>query len=103
VLVREVLELVGLDRRAAHFPEQLSGGEQQRIAVARALVNDPSLILADEPTGNLDSANGREIMQMLTTLNREGATIVIATHSADHAAQADRIVRLSDGRIVADR
>ena len=101
VLVREVLELVGLDKRAAQYPEQLSGGEQQRIAVARALVNDPKVILADEPTGNLDSQNGREVMQMLTTLNRAGATIVIATHSAEHAAQAHRIVHLRDGRIVA--
>ena len=101
-LVREVLELVGLERRAAQYPEQLSGGEQQRIAVARALVNDPKVILADEPTGNLDSKNGSEVMQMLATLNREGATIVIATHSAAHAAQAHRIVRLVDGRIVGD-
>jgi putative ABC transport system ATP-binding protein len=99
-LVREVLELVGLDKRAPQYPDQLSGGEQQRIAVARALVNDPKLILADEPTGNLDSKNGDEVMQMLTTLNREGATVVIATHSADYAAQAHRIVHLLDGRIV---
>jgi putative ABC transport system ATP-binding protein len=102
VLVREVLELVGLDKRATQYPDQLSGGEQQRIAVARALVNDPKVILADEPTGNLDSKNGQEVMQMLATLNREGATIVIATHSASHAAQAHRIVHLLDGRIVAD-
>ena len=99
-LVREVLELVGLDRRAAQYPEQLSGGEQQRIAVARALVNDPKVILADEPTGNLDSQNGDEVMQMLATLHREGATIVIATHSAAYAARAQRVVQLLDGRIV---
>ena len=100
-LVREVLELVGLDKRAAQFPEQLSGGEQQRVAVARALVHDPKVILADEPTGNLDSKNGDEVMRMLTTLNREGATVVIATHSPAHASQAHRVVHLLDGRIVA--
>jgi putative ABC transport system ATP-binding protein len=99
-LVREVLELVGLERRARQLPEQLSGGEQQRVAVARALVNDPKLILADEPTGNLDSKNGHEVMQMLATLNREGATVVIATHSPAHAACAGRVVHLLDGRIV---
>jgi putative ABC transport system ATP-binding protein len=99
-LVREVLELVGLDKRATQFPEQLSGGEQQRIAVARALVNDPDVILADEPTGNLDTHNGDEVMQMLATLHREGATVVIATHSPTHAARAQRIVHLHDGRIV---
>ena len=99
-LVREVLELVGLDKRARHLPESLSGGEQQRVAVARALVNDPKLILADEPTGNLDSKNGLEVMQMLATLNREGATVVIATHSPTHAAHADRVVHLLDGRII---
>ncbi|HLF12248.1 MAG TPA: ABC transporter ATP-binding protein [Gammaproteobacteria bacterium] len=100
-LVREVLELVGLDKRATQFPEQLSGGEQQRVAVARALVNDPKLIVADEPTGNLDSKNGDEVMQMLTTLNHEGATVVIATHSPAHASRAHRVVHLLDGRIVA--
>jgi putative ABC transport system ATP-binding protein len=99
--VREVLELVGLDARAKQFPEQLSGGEQQRVAIARALVNDPSLILADEPTGNLDSRNGAEVMDMLTTLHREGATVLMVTHSPARAAQADRIVHLLDGRIVA--
>ena len=99
----ELLDSVGLRERAGNTPDKLSGGERQRVAIVRALANDPAIVLGDEPTGNLDSANGREIMQMLTTLNREGATIVIATHSADHAAQADRIVRLSDGRIVADR
>jgi putative ABC transport system ATP-binding protein len=99
-LVREVLELVGLDKRTAQFPEQLSGGEQQRVAVARALVNDPKVILADEPTGNLDSKNGEEVMSMLATLNREGATVVIATHSRAHASRAHRVVHLLDGRIV---
>jgi putative ABC transport system ATP-binding protein len=99
--VREVLELVGLDARAKRYPEELSGGEQQRVAIARALVNDPSLILADEPTGNLDSQNGAEVMEMLTTLHREGATVVMVTHSPTRAAQANRIVHLLDGRIVA--
>jgi putative ABC transport system ATP-binding protein len=98
--VREVLELVGLDARARHYPEALSGGEQQRVAIARALVNDPALILADEPTGNLDSRNGTEIMDMLATLHREGATVVMVTHSPARAARADRIVHLLDGRIV---
>ena len=97
--VREVLELVGLDARAKHYPEDLSGGEQQRVAIARALVNDPSLILADEPTGNLDSRTGADVMEMLTTLHREGATVVMVTHSPDRAAQAGRIVHLLDGRI----
>jgi putative ABC transport system ATP-binding protein len=99
--VREVLELVGLHARAKHYPEQLSGGEQQRVAIARALVNDPDLILADEPTGNLDSKTGTDVMDMLTTLHREGATVVMVTHSPERAAQAGRIVHLLDGRIVA--
>jgi putative ABC transport system ATP-binding protein len=99
--VREVLELVGLDTRARHYPEALSGGEQQRVAIARALVNDPALILADEPTGNLDSKNGTDVMDMLATLHREGATIVMVTHSPARAAHAGRIVHLLDGRIVA--
>jgi putative ABC transport system ATP-binding protein len=99
--VREVLELVGLDSRARHYPEALSGGEQQRVAIARALVNDPALILADEPTGNLDSKNGTDVMDMLATLHREGATVVMVTHSPARAAQAERIVHLLDGRIVA--
>jgi putative ABC transport system ATP-binding protein len=98
--VREVLELVGLDSRAKQYPEELSGGEQQRVAIARALVNDPSLILADEPTGNLDSRNGADVMDMLATLHREGATVVMVTHSPERAAQAGRIVHLLDGRIV---
>jgi putative ABC transport system ATP-binding protein len=99
--VREVLELVGLDARARHYPEALSGGEQQRVAIARALVNDPALILADEPTGNLDSKNGTDVMDMLATLHREGATVVMVTHSPARAAHAGRIVHLLDGRIVA--
>jgi putative ABC transport system ATP-binding protein len=101
IAVREVLELVGLGARAKDYPEQLSGGEQQRVAIARALVNDPKLILADEPTGNLDSRNGDDVLDMLATLHREGATVMIVTHSQACAARADRIVKLVDGRIVA--
>lgn len=100
-LVREALELVDLSPRAKHRPEQLSGGQQQRAAVARAVVNDPSLILADEPTGNLDTKNGEEVMGMLKTLHDQGATILMVTHSPSHSARADRILNLLDGRIVA--
>jgi putative ABC transport system ATP-binding protein len=99
-LVREALELVGLSPRARHKPEQLSGGQQQRVAVARAVVGDPKLILADEPTGNLDSKNGEEIMSMLEILNEQGATVLMVTHSPSHAERAHRIVNLQDGRIV---
>jgi putative ABC transport system ATP-binding protein len=98
--VREVLELVGLDRRARHRPSQLSGGQQQRVAVARAVVGDPRLILADEPTGNLDSQNGAEVMEMLQTLNEQGTTIIMVTHSPSHATQAHRTVQFFDGRVV---
>jgi putative ABC transport system ATP-binding protein len=98
--VREVLELVNLRDRARHRPTQLSGGQQQRVAVARAVVTDPKLILADEPTGNLDSRNGEEVMQMLEILNEQGATILMVTHSAEHAARAHRTVNMLDGRIV---
>jgi putative ABC transport system ATP-binding protein len=99
-LAREALELVGLSARARHKPEQLSGGQQQRVAVARAVVGDPKLILADEPTGNLDSKNGEEVMDMLRILNEQGATIMMVTHSPSHAERAHRIVNLQDGRIV---
>jgi putative ABC transport system ATP-binding protein len=98
--VREVLELVGLDGRAKTYPDELSGGEQQRVAIARALVNDPKLILADEPTGNLDTQRGDEVMDMLEILNRAGATVMMVTHSPARAARAGRIVNLLDGRIV---
>ena len=100
--VREVLELLGLMHRAKHRPAQLSGGQQQRVAIARAVVGDPKLILADEPTGNLDSANGEEVMDMLTTLNQEGATILMATHSSAHLERASRILNMLDGRLVSD-
>jgi putative ABC transport system ATP-binding protein len=97
--VREVLELVDLLPRARHRPAQLSGGQQQRVAVARAVVTDPKLILADEPTGNLDTRNGEEVMGMLDILNQQGATVLIVTHSHEHAARAQRIVTMVDGKI----
>jgi putative ABC transport system ATP-binding protein len=100
-LVREALELVGLSARAKHKPEQLSGGQQQRVAVARAVVGSPKLILADEPTGNLDTKNGEEVMNMLNQLNTQGTTIMMVTHSPSHAARAHRIVNLLDGKVVA--
>ena len=100
--VREVLELVDLQRRAKHRPLQLSGGEQQRVAIARAVVGDPRLIVADEPTGNLDSHHGEEVMDMLTTLNQQGTTILMVTHSHSHADRASRILTMLDGRLVSD-
>jgi putative ABC transport system ATP-binding protein len=98
--VREVLELVGLQPRARHRPTQLSGGQQQRVAVARAVVCDPKLIVADEPTGNLDTKNGEDVMDMLATLNEQGATILMVTHSPSHAGRAHRLISLLDGRVV---
>lgn len=100
--VREVLELVDLLPRAKHKPSQLSGGQQQRVAVARAVVGDPKLIVADEPTGNLDTKNGEDVMDMLTVLNEQGATILMVTHSPAHAQRAHRIINFLDGRIVPD-
>lgn len=99
--VDEMLAKVNMTHRSRHLPQQLSGGQQQRVAIARALVTRPSLLLADEPTGNLDSRNGQEIMELLSTLNREGTTIVMVTHSDRDAAYASRIVHLFDGSIVA--
>jgi putative ABC transport system ATP-binding protein len=98
--VREVLELVDMSSRAKHKPSQLSGGQQQRVAVARAVVGDPKLIVADEPTGNLDTKNGEDVMDMLTTLNEQGATILMVTHSPAHAERAHRQINMLDGRIV---
>ncbi len=100
--VEEVLEKMQILHRKKHFPMQLSGGQQQRVAVARAVVANPNLILADEPTGNLDSANGEEVMNLLETLNGEGTTIIIVTHSQRDAEYAQRIVRLFDGQIIAE-
>lgn len=100
--VREALELVGLNHRARHKPSQLSGGQQQRVAVARAVIADPKLILADEPTGNLDSTNGAEVMELLGLLNEQGATILMVTHSEQDAAKAARTIRMLDGRVIED-
>jgi putative ABC transport system ATP-binding protein len=101
--VEAVLEKMDIAHRRDHFPAQLSGGQQQRVAVARALVNKPSLILADEPTGNLDSEHGEEVMKMLLKLNEEGTSILMVTHSAPNAAYSNRIVNLLDGKIVSDK
>ena len=98
--VDKVLDKVGIGHRAGHRPSQLSGGQQQRVAVARAVVAEPPLILADEPTGNLDTAHGEEVMRMLRSLNDEGATIVMVTHSPAHADYAGRIVNMLDGRVL---
>lgn len=98
----EALERVGLTARAKHKPTELSGGEQQRVAIARALVNNPSLILADEPTGNLDSASTGEIIAIFNQLNRDGITVVMVTHEPDLAAKTQRIIRLMDGKIISD-
>lgn len=99
-LVTEALEKVGMGHRAKHLPSQLSGGQQQRVAVARALAGKPSVLLADEPTGNLDSKNGEAVMELLSSLHREGATIVMVTHDERFTKSADRTVHLFDGRVV---
>jgi len=101
-MVEEALEQVQMTHRRNHFPSQLSGGQQQRVAVARAVVNKPKLILADEPTGNLDSKNGLEVMQMLTSLNENGTTIIMVTHSDHDSRYAHRIVHMLDGRTVTE-
>lgn len=100
--VEEVLEKMDMGHRAKHFPQQLSGGQQQRVAVARAIVNQPNLILADEPTGNLDSEHGEEVMKILSGLNDEGTTIVMVTHSPEDAAVSKRIVRMLDGKVISE-
>lgn len=101
-MVNKVLERMNIAHRAKHFPQQLSGGQQQRVAIARAVVANPKLILADEPTGNLDSKNGLEVMNLLTELNREGTTIVMVTHSMHDAGFAHRIINLFDGQIITE-
>ena len=100
--VMEVLDRMNIAHRAGHFPQQLSGGQQQRVAIARAVVTDCNLILADEPTGNLDSTNGVEVMELLSELNRQGTTIVIVTHSERDAKYAHRVIHLLDGKIVSE-
>lgn len=100
-MVESILKRMNLSHRAKHFPQQLSGGQQQRVAIARAVVTNPKLILADEPTGNLDSKNGAEVMNLLTELNKEGTTIIMVTHSQHDASFAHRTVHLFDGSIVA--
>ena len=98
--VNEVLDRMSMDHRRKHFPAQLSGGQQQRVAIARAVVSGPKIILADEPTGNLDSKNGKEVMDLLCQLHQEGTTIIMVTHSQRDASYADRIINLFDGEIV---
>jgi putative ABC transport system ATP-binding protein len=100
--VTAVLDRLNITHRGKHFPQQLSGGQQQRVAIARAVVANPKLILADEPTGNLDSANGEEVMELLSSLNNEGTTIIMVTHSPTDAEKAHRIIHLFDGHIVTE-
>ncbi|MDH3440220.1 MAG: ABC transporter ATP-binding protein [Gammaproteobacteria bacterium] len=100
--VQAVLERVGIAHRADHRPQQLSGGQQQRVAVARAVITNPKLILADEPTGNLDSTNGEEVLELLNQLNSDGTTIIMVTHDQGHAGHASRVVNMLDGRILSE-
>jgi putative ABC transport system ATP-binding protein len=102
IRVNQAMERMQITHRAKHFPQQLSGGQQQRVAIARAVVANPKLILADEPTGNLDSKNGLEVMNLLTELNKEGTTIVMVTHSQHDAGFAGRILNLFDGQLVTE-
>ena len=101
--VQEVLEKMNMGHRMNHFPLQLSGGQQQRVAVARAIVNNPNMILADEPTGNLDSEHGEEVMKILVHLNEEGTTVIMVTHSEENAAYGSRVIHLLDGRVVSEK
>lgn len=101
--VNELIEKIGISHRASHFPQQLSGGQQQRVAVARALITKPPLILADEPTGNLDSSHGNEVMELLCNLNEAGTTIIMVTHSSHDASYSQRIINLLDGQIVSEK
>jgi putative ABC transport system ATP-binding protein len=103
IMVRQALEKVGMSHRQKHYPSQLSGGQQQRVAVARALVGEPSILLADEPTGNLDSANGEAVIEILRGLHRLGSTICMVTHDPRYAGYADRTVRIFDGRVVEEQ
>jgi len=98
--VDEALTLVGLESRARHKPQELSGGQQQRVAIARSIVSDPRLVLADEPTGNLDTVNGQDVMDMLDRLKAKGVTILMVTHSPEHGQRADRIIQMLDGEVV---
>lgn len=100
--VNEAMERMGISHRSKHFPNQLSGGQQQRVAIARAIVVNPKLILADEPTGNLDSKNGKEVMSLLSELHKSGTTIVMVTHSQHDASYADRVINLFDGEVVTE-
>jgi putative ABC transport system ATP-binding protein len=102
-LVDEIIQRMNIINRRGHFPQQLSGGQQQRVAVARALVTKPNLVLADEPTGNLDSSHGNEVMELLCELNEQGTTIVMVTHSAHDAGFSNRIVNLKDGHVISER
>lgn len=100
--VNAILKRMNISHRANHFPQQLSGGQQQRVAIARAVISNPKLILADEPTGNLDSTNGKEVMDLLTELNKEGTTIIMVTHSMRDSGYAHRVLNLFDGQLVTD-
>ena len=102
-MVEEVLERMKIGHRSKHFPQQLSGGQQQRVAIGRAVVSKPKLILADEPTGNLDSKNGLEVMKLLSELNKEGTTIIMVTHSEHDAGFAHRVINLFDGQIISEK
>ena len=101
--VNKLIEKIGISHRSSHFPQQLSGGQQQRVAVARALVTKPPLILADEPTGNLDSSHGNEVMELLCGLNEAGTTIIMVTHSSHDASYSQRVINLLDGQVVSEK